>query len=117
MRLSIPVLSNRHSGGKAQSCSAFLAFCFGSVLMISASQSQADVSSLYVDSCAACHDSGALNAPKKGDSARWEALKKQKGMPALVKSVKGGMKQMPAGGLCAQCNDADYQALIDYMSR
>lgn len=78
---------------------------------------QADVQKIYSDSCAACHDLGALNAPKKGDKARWQALKQQKGMEGLVKSVKHGMAQMPAGGLCSTCNDHDYRALINYMSQ
>lgn len=77
----------------------------------------ADIPAIYNDSCAACHDSGALNAPKKGDKAAWDALKQKKGMPALVNAVKSGMIQMPAGGLCEQCKDDDYRQLIDYMSK
>ncbi len=77
----------------------------------------ADIPTTYNNSCAACHDSGALNAIKKGDSAKWQQLIQQKGMPALIKSVKGGMIQMPAGGLCNDCSDDDYRKLIDYMSK
>ena len=79
--------------------------------------SAADIATTYNDSCGACHDSGALNAIKKGDSAKWQQLIKAKGMPALVKSVKNGMIQMPAGGLCNSCSDDDYRQLIDYMSK
>ena len=42
---------------------------------------------------------------------------KQKSMPTLIKSVKGGMPQMPAGGLCDKCSDDDYRKLIEYMSK
>ena len=77
----------------------------------------ADISTTYTESCAACHDSGALNAIKKGDSAKWQQLIKQKGMPALVSSVKNGMIQMPAGGLCEDCSNDDYRKLIEYMSK
>ena len=77
----------------------------------------ADIAQTYTDSCAACHDSGALNAIKKGDSAKWQQLIKQKGMPALVSSVKNGMIQMPAGGLCEDCSNDDYRKLIEYMSK
>ena len=77
----------------------------------------ADIATSYNNSCAACHDSGALNAIKKGDSAKWQQLIKQKGMPALVKSVKNGMIQMPAGGLCQNCSDDDYRKLIEYMTK
>lgn len=81
------------------------------------SANAADIPAIYDNSCAACHDSGALGAPKKGDSAKWQQLKEQKGIPALVHAVKGGMIQMPAGGLCASCEDDDYRKLIDYMSQ
>ena len=77
----------------------------------------ADIATTYNNSCAACHDSGALNAIKKGDSAKWQQLIKQKSMPTLIKSVKNGMTQMPAGGLCSGCSDADYRELIEYMSK
>ncbi|WP_201571353.1 c-type cytochrome [Psychrobacter immobilis] len=79
--------------------------------------SAADIATTYSDSCGACHDSGALNAIKKGDSAKWQQLIESKGMPALVKSVKNGMIQMPAGGLCNNCSDEDYRELIKYMSK
>lgn len=77
----------------------------------------ADVATTYQDSCAACHDSGALNAIKKGDTANWQKLKQQKSMPALINSVKNGMTQMPAGGLCDNCSDEDYRQLIEYMAK
>lgn len=79
--------------------------------------SAADIATIYNDSCAACHDSGALKAIKKGDSVKWQQLIQAKGMPALVKSVKNGMIQMPAGGLCTSCSDEDYAKLIEYMSK
>lgn len=93
----------------------------GAALIISTAMishaSAADTATTYNNSCAACHDSGALNAIKKGDNAKWQQLIKQKGMPALVKSVKNGMIQMPAGGLCDNCSDDDYRKLIEYMSK
>lgn len=86
-----------------------------SVIMTSANA--ADIATSYDNSCAACHDSGALNAIKKGDSAKWQQLIKQKSMPTLINSVKSGMTQMPAGGLCNSCSDDDYRKLIEYMSK
>lgn len=77
----------------------------------------ADIAAIYTESCAACHDSGALNAIKKGDSVKWQQLIQQKGMPALISSVKNGMIQMPAGGLCENCSNDDYRKLIEYMSK
>ncbi len=87
-----------------------------SIVMMNSSIA-ADISMTYEDSCAACHNSGALGAIQKGNGTAWDKLKQQKGMPALVESVKGGMIQMPAGGLCEDCNDEDYRNLIDYMSK
>ena len=86
-----------------------------SVMMTSATA--ADIATTYDNSCAACHDSGALNAIKKGDSTKWQQLINQKSMPTLIKSVKNGMTQMPAGGLCNNCSDDDYRKLIEYMSK
>lgn len=91
------------------------ALLLSSAMMTSAHA--ADTATTYNNSCAACHDSGALNAIKKGDNAKWQQLMKQKSMPALIKSVKNGMPQMPAGGLCNNCNDDDYRKLIEYMSK
>lgn len=70
----------------------------------------------YAKSCATCHDSGALNAPRKGDAAAWSP-RLQQGMPVLVGRVKSGYRNMPAKGLCNDCSDADYEALIRLMSQ
>lgn len=77
----------------------------------------ADTASTYQKSCAACHDSGNLSAPKKGDTQAWQKLKTQKGMDGLVKSTRQGMPQMPAMGLCQTCSDKEFADLIDYMSK
>lgn len=78
---------------------------------------QADTAGTYQKSCAACHDSGNLSAPKKGDTQVWQKLKTQKGMDGLVKSTRQGMPQMPAMGLCQTCSDKEFAELIDYMSK
>lgn len=88
-----------------------------SIAMINSGVAADDIATIYNNSCAACHDSGALNAPKKGDRATWQKLIKQKGMDGLVNSVKGGMIQMPAGGLHESGNDEEYRKLIEYMSK
>lgn len=95
--------------------SGAVSLLISSVIMTSANA--ADIAASYDNSCAACHDSGALNAIKKGDSAKWQQLIKQKSMPTLINSVKNGMTQMPAGGLCNSCSDDDYRKLIEYMSK
>ena len=108
------LLSKGHATMTASGAAFFL-----SIAIIS-SASAADVTNIattYDNSCAACHDSGALNAIKKGDSTKWQQLIEQKSMPTLIQSVKGGMTQMPAGGLCDTCSDDDYRKLIEYMSQ
>ncbi|MEQ9465403.1 MAG: c-type cytochrome [Haliea sp.] len=69
----------------------------------------------YNKSCAVCHNAGVAGAPKTGDAAAW-APKLEKGMDALVTSVKNGLNAMPPKGMCFDCSDADYVALINYMS-
>ncbi|MEQ9396347.1 c-type cytochrome [Haliea sp.] len=69
----------------------------------------------YNKSCAVCHNAGVAGAPKTGDAAAW-APKMEKGMEALVASVKTGLNAMPPKGMCFDCSDEDYAALITYMS-
>jgi cytochrome c5 len=40
----------------------------------------------------------------------------EKGMEALVASVRNGLNAMPPGGLCNSCSDEDYADLITYMA-
>ena len=76
----------------------------------------AGVDELYSQSCATCHADGVLGSPRTGDQAAWAPRLKQ-GMPTLVQRVRSGYKNMPARGLCDQCTDADYAALITLMSK
>lgn len=70
---------------------------------------------IYQRSCFACHSTGAAGAPKAHDTAAW-APRLAKGMPALLESVHKGFNAMPPTGMCADCTDADYTALIEFMS-
>jgi cytochrome c5 len=69
----------------------------------------------YNKSCMVCHASGVANAPKTGSEADWKP-RLAKGMDPLVASVKTGMNAMPPRGMCNDCTDADYKALINYMA-
>jgi cytochrome c5 len=90
---------------------------FAVVLMIFATVAMADdaAMTLYKTSCFACHSTGAAGAPKSHDVAAWQP-RLAKGMPAMVESVKKGFNAMPPLGLCPKCTDADYTALITFMS-
>ncbi|REH40083.1 cytochrome c5 [Paraperlucidibaca baekdonensis] len=70
----------------------------------------------YTQACAACHASGVMQSPKKGDKAAW-APRLKKGEATLVAHVKQGYKMMPPMGLCNDCTDAEFKALIKYMSQ
>jgi len=70
----------------------------------------------YNKSCAVCHTAGVAGAPKTGNAEAW-APRMEKGMDALVASVKNGLNAMPPKGMCFDCSDEEYMELINYMSK
>lgn len=67
--------------------------------------------------CAACHNTGAGNAPKLGDKAAW-APRIAKGMDTLMDHVINGFTDvgmMPPKGICMDCSDAELKAAVEYM--
>ena len=87
------------------------------VLALAGTTSQAsDIEEQYGKSCAVCHAAGAAGAPKTGVPSEW-ASRMEKGMETLVKSVKDGLNAMPPKGMCFDCSDEDYQALIEFMAK
>ena len=64
--------------------------------------------------CAACHDSGVLNAPKLGDKAGWGS-RVAKGTDVLYASAINGIGGMPAKGGRADYSDDDIKKVVDYM--
>ncbi|MBR9866017.1 MAG: cytochrome c5 family protein [Oceanospirillales bacterium] len=70
-------------------------------------------SDVYTASCAACHASGVLNAPKFGTSD-W-ADRSAKGMETLLTNALNGFNAMPPRGTCASCSDDEIQAAVEYM--
>jgi len=76
-----------------------------------------DEQAKYNTSCVTCHELPSLvpSAPRTHDEAAWEG-RLAKGMPALINSVKSGLGNMTPNGGCFNCSDADYIALITYMS-
>ena len=89
---------------------------FAAILMSCAVNALADSAPpKYQQSCFACHSTGAAGAPKSHDTAAWQP-RIAKGMPALLESLKKGFNAMPPTGMCADCTDADYTALIQFMA-
>lgn len=74
-------------------------------------KSGADV---YQASCFACHGTGAMGAPKKGDAAAWGPRKAQ-GMETLLSHAIKGFNAMPPKGTCMACSDDEIKAAIEFM--
>ena len=74
-----------------------------------------DTQTIYNQSCIACHSSGAAGAPKTGDVAAW-APRLTQGSATLLKHAKEGLNAMPPKGMCMDCTDDEFKALIDFMS-
>ena len=68
----------------------------------------------YNKSCAVCHSAGVAGAPKTGNAEAW-APRLEKGMDALVTSVKNGLNAMPAKGGRADLSDEEVTAAVEYM--
>lgn len=73
-----------------------------------------DGKSVYVRTCAACHELGVSGAPRLGDRAAW-APRLQAGIAALRASVLRGKGAMPPKGGNANLSDADAEAAVGYM--
>ena len=75
----------------------------------------ARVAELYNRSCRSCHAQGAGRAPRTGDRNAW-APRLQKGTSVLLAHTIDGFNGMPPMGMCFDCNEDDFTALISYMS-
>ena len=95
-----------------------LAMAFAGSLLGAAADSAAQDKSpkaVYDGSCAGCHGTGVLGAPKFGDSAMW-APRAKAGIDALVKSaIAGTAKDMPPKGGRADLDAVQLRAVIEYM--
>lgn len=68
---------------------------------------------LYQSTCAACHQTGVLNAPKLGNKADW-APRITQGLNTLVASgIKGKNAMPPKGG--ANVSDEVFKATVEWM--
>jgi len=70
---------------------------------------------LYAQTCKTCHTNPSSGAPQTGDANAW-APRLPQGMPALVQHAISGYKAMPPMGSCMDCSEAEFQALIRFMS-
>lgn len=70
---------------------------------------------VYKAKCAACHDTGILNAPIPGDIQAWKPLL-AKGIDVLFINTIKGYEAMPAKGGCKTCTNAEVEAAVKYMA-
>ena len=67
--------------------------------------------------CTACHTTGLLGAPKKGDLVEWQTKEKEAGgFSKMLSNAINGIKSMPPKGTCMNCSDDEISIAIEYMS-
>jgi len=81
-----------------------------------ASPADAALAAIYERSCKACHAVSGMGAPLTGHAEAWAVRSGQRSSAELVASVRNGLNAMPAMGYCPDCSDADFAALIQFMS-
>lgn len=70
---------------------------------------------VYDSSCKLCHANPASGAPQTGDANAWQPRVAQ-GSDSLLDHSINGFKGMPPMGLCMQCSEEQFLALISFMS-
>jgi cytochrome c5 len=75
----------------------------------------APLAEIWQRSCRNCHIVRDSGAPMAGDAAAWQPRLAQ-GLETLTQHAMQGFKNMPARGLCPDCSQADFRALIAFMS-
>jgi len=71
---------------------------------------------VYSTFCIACHGTGLLDAPKKGDAAAW-APRLAQGEATLIKHAINGFNAMPAKGTCTNCSEDEIIATIHFLTK
>ena len=70
---------------------------------------------IYDSSCKLCHANPASGAPMSGDLGAWK-LRIEQGAETLLDHTINGHNGMPPMGMCMQCSEEDFLALISFMS-
>ncbi|MBK5417573.1 c-type cytochrome [Pseudomonas sp. TH31] len=81
----------------------------------SAAPTDAALAQVYANSCKLCHANPAAGAPLTGDKKAWEPRVLQ-GADTLLDHAINGYNGMPPMGMCMQCSEQEFLALISYMS-
>lgn len=93
-----------------------IVFCFALLVFSVAITSASDDvgQSVYTKSCAACHSSGVMGAPKLGDKAAWAGLITE-GVDTLTHNAIKGEGKMPPKGGNMKLTDDEVKAAVAYM--
>lgn len=75
----------------------------------------AALAEIYEYSCYSCHANPQTGAPLTGDADAW-APRLDKGMDVLLDNTINGFEGMPPLGMCMDCNEDQFVALIQFMS-
>lgn len=70
---------------------------------------------LWARSCALCHVDGNAGAPVVGNAQQWLPRLAQ-GRQTLLQHTVEGLNSMPPLGYCMACEEADFLAMIDFMT-
>lgn len=81
----------------------------------SAAPADEAIAKIYQRSCRNCHAIAGVSAPLTGHVEDWSQRISERGRDGLLRSTKFGYRAMPARGLCGNCSDEEYLALIDFM--
>lgn len=69
---------------------------------------------VYAAACAACHDTGAANAPVTGNASAW-APRIEKGTETLIDHAINGFNAMPAMGGCGACTEEEIANAVEHI--
>jgi cytochrome c5 len=69
----------------------------------------------YQTVCSRCHARPETGAPIVGDVAAWEE-RRATGFAKLLEHTIDGWQTMPPLGTCGSCSEADFRALVAYVS-
>jgi len=69
---------------------------------------------IYSQACIACHSTGVLGAPRKGNADDW-APRLAQGMDIVLEHSINGLNAMPPRGTCTKCSDEEILAAIEFM--
>ena len=74
-----------------------------------------ELQAVYDRSCKTCHSLPASGAPQSGDRAAW-APRLAQGEDVLLDHTINGFNAMPPLGACMDCDEAQFRALVAYLS-